>query len=68
MTEPLLSVPIPGLLCTPRLYAEQILALWRRGPVTIADHTRVETMAAIAARIALAGLSMGGSIAFEITA
>jgi len=74
MTEPLPSVLIPGLLCTPRLYAEQIPALWRCGPVLIADHTRDDTMAAIAARIlaaaparfALAGLSMGGYIALEI--
>jgi pimeloyl-ACP methyl ester carboxylesterase len=49
-------------------------ALWRFGPVTVADHTRDETMAAIAGRIlaaapprfALAGLSMGGYIALEI--
>ena len=76
MTEPLPTVLIPGLRCTPRLYAEQIPALWRGGPVMIADHTRDDTMAAIAARIlaaaparfALAGLSMGGYIAFEIMA
>src|SRR5712692_6502650 len=74
MTEPLASVLIPGLLCTPRLYAEQLPALWRCGPVMIADHTRDDAMAAIAARIlgtaparfALVGLSMGGYIAFEI--
>jgi pimeloyl-ACP methyl ester carboxylesterase len=74
MTEPLPTVLIPGLLCTPRLYAEQIPALWRCGPVMIADHTRDDTMAAIAARIlaaaparfALAGISMGGYIALEI--
>ena len=67
-------VLIPGLACTARLYAEQIPELWRLGPVTIADHTRDENITAIAARIlasappsfALAGLSMGGYIAFEI--
>jgi pimeloyl-ACP methyl ester carboxylesterase len=67
-------VLIPGLTCTARLYAEQIPALWRFGPVTIANHTRDDSMAAIARRIlaaapprfALAGLSMGGYIAFEI--
>jgi len=67
-------VLVPGLNCSARLYAEQIPALWRFGPVTIADHTRGETIQAIAARIlgaapplfALAGLSMGGYIAFEI--
>jgi pimeloyl-ACP methyl ester carboxylesterase len=65
---------IPGLTCTARLYAEQIPALWQFGPVTIADHRRDDSMAAIARRIlaaaperfALAGLSMGGYIAFEI--
>jgi pimeloyl-ACP methyl ester carboxylesterase len=72
MSEPL--VLIPGLLCTVRLYAAQLPVLWRRGPVTIADHTRDDSMAAIARRIlatapprfALAGLSMGGYIALEI--
>jgi pimeloyl-ACP methyl ester carboxylesterase len=67
-------VLVPGLNCSARLYAEQIPALWRFGPVTVADHTRDDSMAAIAGRIlaaapprfALAGLSMGGYIAFEI--
>src|ERR1700761_9645818 len=67
-------VLIPGLTCTPRLYAEQIPALWQFGPVTVADHRRDASMAAIAKRIlaaapprfGLAGLSMGGYIAFEI--
>ncbi len=74
MAVPSPIVLIPGLACTPRLYAEQIPELWRRGPVTVADHTRDDSMTAIAARIlasappsfALAGLSMGGYIAFEI--
>jgi pimeloyl-ACP methyl ester carboxylesterase len=67
-------VLVPGLTCSARLYADQIPALWRFGPVTVADHTRDDSMAAIARRIlaaapprfALAGLSMGGYIAFEI--
>jgi pimeloyl-ACP methyl ester carboxylesterase len=67
-------VLIPGLGCSARLYAAQIPALWRVGPVTVADHRRDDSMAAIARRIlaaappkfALAGLSMGGYIAFEI--
>jgi len=74
MTEALPVVLVPGLLISPRLYAEQLPALWRFGPVTIADHTRDDTVAAIAGRIlshapprfALAGLSMGGYISFEI--
>ena len=49
-------------------------ALWRFGPVTVANHIRDDNMAAIARRIlaeapprfALAGHSMGGYIAFEI--
>jgi pimeloyl-ACP methyl ester carboxylesterase len=49
-------------------------ALWRFGPVTVANQTRQDSMAAIAAgilahappRFALAGLSMGGYVAFEI--
>lgn len=74
MTEPIPILLIPGLLCSPRLYAEQIPQLWRLGPVTIADHTRDDSMSAIAQRIlasapsrfALVGLSMGGYISFEI--
>jgi len=74
MAEPLPIVLVPGLNCSPRLYAPQMPALWRFGPVTVADHTRDDSMAGIARRIldaapprfALAGLSMGGYIAFEI--
>jgi pimeloyl-ACP methyl ester carboxylesterase len=74
MQEPQAVVLLPGLLCTPRLYAEQIPALWRLGPVTVADHTRNDSMEAIARevlaqappRFALVGLSMGGYIAFEM--
>jgi pimeloyl-ACP methyl ester carboxylesterase len=74
MTEPLPIVLVPGLLTSPRLYAEQLPALWQRGPVTIAGTTHDNTMAAIAGRIladapprfALAGLSMGGYVCFEL--
>src|SRR5436305_8675326 len=74
MPESLPIVLIPGLNCSPRLYAPQISGLWRFGPVSIANHARDDTMAAIAkrilddapARFALAGLSMGGYIALEI--
>src|SRR5215468_5928325 len=74
MPEPLPVVLVPGLNCSARLYVEQIPALWRFGQVTVADHTRDDSMAAIAARIlaaapprfALAGLSMGGYIALTI--
>jgi pimeloyl-ACP methyl ester carboxylesterase len=74
MAAPLPLVLIPGLGCSARLYSPQVEALWKFGPVTVADHTRDETMEAIARRIladapprfALAGLSMGGFIAFAI--
>jgi pimeloyl-ACP methyl ester carboxylesterase len=74
MTESLPIVLVPGLLCSARLYAPQITALWPSGPVIVADHRRDDTMDAIAARIlagapprfALAGLSMGGYIAFAM--
>jgi pimeloyl-ACP methyl ester carboxylesterase len=74
MTTSLPVVLVPGLLCSPRFYAAQIPVLWRSGPVTVADHTRDDSMAGIAKRIladapprfALAGHSMGGYIAFEI--
>lgn len=74
MPDALPTVLVPGLNCSARLYAEQIPALWRFGPVVIADHTRDDSMAAIARRIladapprfALAGLSMGGYISLEI--
>src|SRR5690348_5808721 len=67
-------VLVPGLAASPRLYAEQIPELWRLGPVTVAVHTWDDSMGAIASRIlasaparfALAGLSMGGYISFEI--
>ena len=74
MAEGLPIVLVPGLNCSARLYAPQIPELWRSGPVTVATHTRDDTMAAIARRIlaaapprfALAGLSMGGYIALEM--
>jgi pimeloyl-ACP methyl ester carboxylesterase len=74
VTEPLPIVLVPGLLTSPRLYAAQLPALWQHGPVTIASTTHDTTIAAIARRIladgpprfALAGLSMGGYICFEL--
>lgn len=74
MADPLPILLVPGLNCSPRLYAGQIPELWRFGPVTVPVHSRDETMAAIAQRIldtapprfALVGLSMGGYIALEI--
>jgi len=74
MSDALATVLIPGLNCSARLYADQIPALWRFGAVQVADHTRDDSIAAIARRVlaeapprfALAGLSMGGYLAFEI--
>ena len=74
MQESMPTVLVPGLLCTPRLYREQLEALWHFGPVTVADHTRDDSMTGIARRIlsqapprfALVGLSMGGYVSFEI--
>jgi pimeloyl-ACP methyl ester carboxylesterase len=68
------TVLVAGLNCSARLYAEQIPALWQFGPVSVSDHRRDDSIAATARRIlaaapprfALAGLSMGGYIAFEI--
>lgn len=68
------TVLIPGLACSPRLFAPQLPTLWQWGPVTVANttqHNRIEAMAeAILAhaptRFALIGLSMGGYIALEI--
>lgn len=65
---------VPGVLCSPLFYGAQLGALWQRGPVTFAVHTRDDSMAGIARRIlesapprfALAGHSMGGYIALEI--
>ena len=74
MAASLPLVLVPGLLCSARLYTPQIDALWPFGPVTVADHRRDAEMTAIAERIlasvpprfALAGLSMGGYIAFAM--
>jgi pimeloyl-ACP methyl ester carboxylesterase len=74
MNAPLATLLVPGLTSTPRLYEPQIPALWRFGPVMVADQRRDDSIAAIArrileqapARFSLVGLSMGGYIAFEL--
>ncbi|MET0279295.1 MAG: alpha/beta fold hydrolase [Pseudorhodoplanes sp.] len=75
VTTPSLPVVlVPGLACTPRLYAEQMPALWTFGPVVVADHRRGDSMDVIARqllaeappRFALLGLSMGGYIALAV--
>jgi pimeloyl-ACP methyl ester carboxylesterase len=67
-------VLVPGLLCTAALWEPQIAAVGDIAQCTVADHTRHDTMAGIARsilaaapeRFALAGLSMGGYVAYEI--
>ena len=74
MDNPMPILLVPGLAASPRIYAPVMPALWRFGPVTVANHIRDDNMGAIARRIlaeapprfALAGHSMGGYIAFEI--
>lgn len=72
MKEPL--VLVPGLSCNAALYAPQWPALADGRPILVADHSRDDTLSAIArrllaaapARFALCGLSMGGYVAFEV--
>ena len=68
-------VLIPGLLCDVQLWRAQVENLSSIADIWIADHTRSNTMDGVArdvladapfTRFALAGLSMGGYIAFEI--
>jgi pimeloyl-ACP methyl ester carboxylesterase len=74
MPSPLPLVLVPGLLCSARLYVPQVASLWRFGPVIVADHRHDDDIGAVAARIlgeapprfALAGLSYGGYLAFEL--
>lgn len=65
---------LPGLLGSPRLYQEQIISLWKLGPVFIANTSLDDSIEEITRRILssaphrfiLIGLSMGGYVAFEI--
>lgn len=65
---------VPGLLSSEAIFAPQLPVLWPHGPVTIANTLAGESLADMAARIladapptfALAGVSMGGYLAFEI--
>lgn len=65
---------LPGLLCDAALWRAQSDALADIAEISIGDLTRHESMAAMATwvlasaprRFALAGLSMGGYVAFEI--
>lgn len=68
-------VLVPGLLCDASLWQPQVTDLQDVADSWVADHTRSATMADVAAdilsaapfeRFALAGLSLGGYIAFEM--
>lgn len=67
-------VLIPGLNCTPALYAAQWPALASGRQILVADNTTDDTIAAMVDRLlavaperfALCGLSMGGYVAFEV--
>lgn len=74
MTSPFPLVFLPGLLCDERLWRRQAEALGDIAAPMIADLSQDDSVAAMAARVlasaperfALAGLSMGGYVAFEI--
>ena len=71
---------VPGVLCSPRLYAGQLAALaaeaeivvpdWRRAPLSIWDSWESAARWVVdqmpAGKFALAGLSLGGMLAVEI--
>jgi len=71
---------VPGMLCSPRLYADQVTALsgeadivvpdWRRAPLAIWDSWESAARWVVdqmpAGKFALAGLSLGGMLAVEI--
>jgi len=68
-------VLVPGLLCDELMWQPQLSALAAIADCWVADHTRSEAMAGVAAdvlrdapfeKFALAGLSMGGYVALEI--
>lgn len=74
MSPPSPVLLLPGLLCDQALWAHQVHALSEVTSVHVADLTRDDDIRQMAARIlreapdrfALAGLSMGGYVAFEI--
>ncbi len=74
MSERIPLALLPGLLCDARLWAPQVSALADLAEPRVADFTTQSSvgemsesvLAAMPPRIALAGLSMGGYVAFEI--
>ncbi len=79
MTRPPLLL-VPGVLCSPRLFAAQVAAFegqadivvpdWRRAPLSIWDNWQSAARWVVdqmpAEKFALAGLSLGGMLAVEI--
>lgn len=67
---------VPGMMCDARLFAPQITAIQPRRSVQVPELSGADCIAALAHaildtaphRFALAGLSMGGIVAMEITA
>src|SRR5258707_7101878 len=71
---------VPGMICSPRLYADQVAALsdeadivvpdWRRAPLAIWDSWESAARWVVdqmpAGKFALAGLSLGGMLAVAI--
>jgi len=63
----------PGMMCDARLFEKQAATLRAERPVAVADFSRDDTIAALARRLLedapsrfyLAGLSMGGIVAFD---
>ena len=74
MTQKIPLILLPGLLCDRALWEPQIAALADIAECSVADLTQADSMAGMAAgvlrgapeRFALAGLSMGGYVSFEI--
>jgi len=74
VSERLPLILLPGLLCDAALWQHQVRDLADIAETTVADTSAQDSMAAIARsvldaappRFALAGLSMGGYVAFEI--
>lgn len=74
MTDKIPLILLPGLLCDRALRAPQIAALSDIADISVGDLTQADSIAGMAAgvlrsappRFALAGLSMGGYVAFEI--
>lgn len=74
MSTSIPTVLLPGLLCSPLLYQEQLPLLWRYGPVMIGDTRHDDNLSDMAKRVlqdaperfALVGFSMGGYLSLEI--